>query len=299
MKRTRLRLAWLLAFMLLVPLFPQAEAAAVTDGLGRTVQVPLHARAVVLLGSYAQAYAASGGVLAGVTDDYDDPDVPTVGAAHHPGLEGILALDPQVVVLSALHSSHLAIGETLTQMGIPCLYYQVTRYEHYLVMLEGFCRINETPGMYAAQRASIGDGIAGIVGRAKQDHRFGNTSCLLLRMYATGVRSKAEGTIAGEILADMGLANIVQDENAPDLLSMEAIIEADPDYIFLVVMGAEEQAAHETAQRLLFDHPAWAGLSAVRGGRVFVLDKGLFHNKPNERWPEAYRWVAETVYGQP
>ncbi len=64
-------------------------------------------------------------------------------------------------------------------------------------------------------------------------------------------------------------------------------------------MGADEQAAQDMARRTLYDHPAWAGLSAVQNDRVYVLDKRLFHNKPNADWPQAYQWVAATVYGQP
>lgn len=298
MNRLRARLCLLLAVCLLYPLAPHAAGEGVTDGNGLMVQVPSHARAVVLLGSYADAWVSAGGILAGATDDHAGGNVPSVGAAHHPSLEGILALDPEVVVLSSLHSSHLAVGETLEKMGIPCLYYQVTRYEHYLQMMQGFSLINNTAEAFEQRRAAIADGISAIIAGARQDERFLNTTCLLVRMYATGVRSKATGTIAGEIFSDMGLVNIVQDENAPDLLSMEAIIQADPDYVFLVAMGAQEEAAHEAAQRALFDHPAWAGLSAVRNDRVFVLEKRLFHNKPNDAWPEAYAWVAATVYGQ-
>ena len=292
-----------LVLALALPLPALAQGVVVTDGAARAVTVPLHARAVVLLGSYAQAYVQAGGQLLGATEDYftpgEDSDVTSVGAAHHPSLEGILKLDPQVVVLSNLHKEHLKIGETLTGMGIPCLYYEVTRYEQYLTMLRGFCLINDTGDIYEAQRRSVADGIQEIVDSVRQDARYGHTTCLLLRVYATGVRSKAQGTIAGEILADMGLQNIAEGQSGTDLISMEAVMAADPDYIFLVAMGADEQAAQDMAQRTLYDHPAWAGLSAVQNTRVYVLDKRLFHNKPNADWPQAYQWVAATVYGQP
>lgn len=287
---------------LLLPLSMHAEALRVTDGAGREAGVPAHARAVVLLGSYAAAYMDAGGQLLGATGDFFDlrPDavgVMSVGAAHHPSLEAILRLDPQLVVLSGMHASHARLGEALAAAGIPCLYFQVTRYEQYLHMMEGFCRINGTQDVYEAQRTALEGAIGDLVGQARQDSRYGHVSCLLLRMYATGIRSKARGTVAGEILADMGLRNVADGDAVPDLLSMETIIAEDPDYIFLVAMGADSDAAEDAARRALYEHPAWAGLRAVRAGRVYVLDKRLFHNKPNADWPEAYAWVARTVYG--
>ena len=43
--------------------------------------------------------------------------------------------------------------------------------------------------------------------------------------------------------------------------------------------------------------PAWAGLTAVKEGRCFVLPKDLFHYKPCERWGESYHQLAEMLYG--
>jgi ABC-type Fe3+-hydroxamate transport system substrate-binding protein len=63
----------LLVLALALPLPALAQGVVVTDGAARTVTVPLHARAVVLLGSYAQAYVQAGGQLLAATEDYFMP----------------------------------------------------------------------------------------------------------------------------------------------------------------------------------------------------------------------------------
>lgn len=79
---------------------------------------------------------------------------------------------------------------------------------------------------------------------------------------------------------------------------MEAIIHADPDYIFVTTMGESEEAAMNMVEELLTTNPAWNGLKAVQGGHYYVLPKELFHNKPNERWGESYRILAGYLYGE-
>ena len=110
------------------------------------------------------------------------------------------------------------------------------------------------------------------------------------------MKAKGDDVLAGVILKEYGLRNIVDD--APSLLedlSMEEIIRRDPCWIFVVTMGDEAAAAAYMRQNLESD-PAWNGLSAVQGGRCVLLPQDLFHYKPNERWDESYEYLAKILY---
>ena len=48
-------------------------------------------------------------------------------------------------------------------------------------------------------------------------------------------------------------------------------------------------------ESFLGEHPAWAQLSAVKEGRVHIVDKSLFGLKPNHRWGEAYEAAEEIL----
>ena len=74
---------------------------------------------------------------------------------------------------------------------------------------------------------------------------------------------------------------------------METLLRLDPDRLFFVTMGNEE-AARENIEKMLRGE-AWQALSAVREGRVSVLDPKLFHFKPNARWGEAYAALLEIL----
>ena len=106
----------------------------------------------------------------------------------------------------------------------------------------------------------------------------------------------SEGTVLGEMLADMGCVNIA-DGNAAlsEGLSVEAVIKEEPHHIFAVTMGNDAEGAKLTLENMLKEDPAWGRLSAVREGRVHMMDKRLFNMKPNARWSEAYGILYEVL----
>ena len=77
-----------------------------------------------------------------------------------------------------------------------------------------------------------------------------------------------------------------------DDLSVEEIVAADSDYVFVIPRGDEDEAKAVFEQDFQAQ-PAWASLSAVKAGRVNVLPKDLFEYKPNERWAEAYSYILD------
>ena len=110
---------------------------------------------------------------------------------------------------------------------------------------------------------------------------------LLIRAFSSGIKAKTDDELAGAILKDLGAHNIADDHPSMlEDLSMEEVIAADPDYIFVTTMG-DEQKALDYLNGLIGENPAWSELSAVKEDRYVVLPKDLFHYKPNNRWGKA------------
>ena len=108
---------------------------------------------------------------------------------------------------------------------------------------------------------------------------------------------KTHVTRGGEILKDLGCVNIADsDTSLLDDLSLEAIVVADPDYIFVTTQGNDTDAAIRNIDKLLTSNPAWSSLTAVKQGRYYVLDKKLYNLKPNAKWGEAYKQLADILY---
>lgn len=109
--------------------------------------------------------------------------------------------------------------------------------------------------------------------------------------------------IAGQILGGnlrglyAGCVNIADRSELLENLSIEKIIEEDPDEIFIVMQGSDQEGAKKTLEETLTGNPAWSGLTAVREGKVHYMDKKLYHLKPNNRWGIAYDELEKLLCG--
>jgi len=100
------------------------------------------------------------------------------------------------------------------------------------------------------------------------------------------------------MLRDLGCVNIADGSSLLEDLSIEKIIEEDPEFIFIVQQGDDTEAMQRTLDENLTGNPAWAGLSAVKEGRLFLMDRHLYHFKPNDRWGSAYEQLEALIYGE-
>ena len=123
-------------------------------------------------------------------------------------------------------------------------------------------------------------------------------SVLYVRVSSSGCKVKnSRDNVLGEMLADLGCDNIADREDSLlENLSLEVILQEDPDYIFLVYQTADPAVAEAVADETLRSSPAWASLRAVQEGRCYVMDPTLYNLKPNARWGEAYEKLADILY---
>lgn len=298
---TRFRI---LTLALIITLMCGAHAdELLLDDRGVAIPAETPQRVVCLYGSYAEAWILAGGMPVGVTEDAVserelalDESVQIIGTNKEPNLELIIALEPDLVIATLDLSQQLSACEVLEEAGIPCAAFQVDTWQDYARMMDIFTTLTGRRDLYDAQipamQADIEATIASVQG-------YDAPSVLLLRAYSTGVRAKGADNLAGVMLNDLGCVNIAEsDESIMEDLSLEAIIAADPDFIFISVMGGDEEAALEAVDAALGSNPAWQALNAVESGRVYVLPRELFHYKPNSRWGESYAYLADILFGE-
>jgi len=278
----------------------EALSVTFTDSLGREVTVSNPERVVTLLGSFCDEWILAGGNVVGTASDtfsnYDfgfDDSVVDIGSHMTPDVEQILATNPDFVIASSMLDSQVELLETLENAGITVAYFYVNSFEDYLESLTIFTQITGRSDLYeqygVAVSKEIDDAKAQIDGR--------KPTVLFVRAAATSVKVKgSEGTVGGEILADLDTVNIADSESLLEDLSMEAIILSDPDYIFVTTQGSDTEEAMANVEELMINNPAWSSLKAVQNGNYFVIDKALYNSKPNARWGEAYQKLADIIY---
>lgn len=277
-------------------------AVAFTDALGREVSVSEPQRVAALIGSFADIWCLAGGkdTLAAAAGDawtrFDlglPETVADLGAVKSPSIETLLAADPDFVIGSVNTAADVELMELMDELGIPAACFEVTSFDDYLEML-GICtRITGDAEAYRLHGEAVREQVE--AARARAD----GSSPTVLYIRATGSSCKvkgSEGSVLGEMLADLGCENIADSETGLlESLSLETIVAADPDYIFAVLQGEMEGAQAMLAGTLL-DNPAWEGLTAVKEGRFYLMDQQLYNLKPNARWGEAYEGLADILY---
>lgn len=282
----------------------QVQSCTFTDDLGRSVTAPASPqRVAALIGSFADVWCLAGGqdTLTAAAHDawtsFDlglDDSVADLGAVKEPNLEVLLAAQPDFILASSNTAADLELEGIFAQAGIPVAYFDIQSFDDYLNMLEICTGLTGCPENYETYGLQVQAQVE--AAKARQD----GSSPTVLTIRATGSSCKVKGSqdfLLGEMLADLGCVNVA-DSNTSLLeeLSLEAILAADPDYIFVVLQGSDATDAQETLEKTLLSNPAWSSLRAVQEGRFHTLEHSLYNLKPNARWGEAYEKLADILY---
>lgn len=284
-----------------------AEAAfsgvTFVDSLGRTVTVDNPQRVATLIGSFADIWCLAGGkdtLVAAANDTWTSfdlglsGDVANLGAIKEPNLEALIAAQPDFVIASSNTAAQVGLLDTLEEMGLNVAYFMVSNFEEYLHMLDVCTQITQKPECYA----QYGQALLEQVERAKARADGSHPTVLYVRATGSSCKVKnSQDSVLGEMLLDLDCVNIADSETSLlEELSLEAILQEDPDFIFAVVQGSDPTAAEKLLNETLLSNPAWQTLTAVQEGRYHVLDDQLYNLKPNARWGEAYEQLAEILY---
>lgn len=285
-------------FLILCLMLGGCAAPAPGESGGAVTEPPQ--RVVCLYGSYAEAWLLAGGRLAGVAEDAVEEralpvgDAKIVGTVKEPNAEEILGLDPDLVILNSDIAGQMDIQEVLESAGVTCRAWAVDTFDDYAAMMKEFTGLTGREELYDSLVTQVREQIDSVKEKTASAESF--PSVLLIRAFSSGIKAKTDDELAGAILKELGAHNIADDHPSMlEDLSLEEVVEADPDYIFVTTMGSEEKAL-AYLDDLIQGNPAWQELQAVKNGRYIVLPKDLFHYKPNNRWGESYEYMAKWLY---
>ena len=280
----------------------EGELITFTDDLGRTVSLAQPQRVACLIGSFADLWCLAGGkdALVAAADDtwtsFDlglGEDVANLGAVKEPNVELLLQSKPDLVIASSNTDAQVALLDTLEGMGLTVAYFKVSSFQDYLNMLDICTQLTGRADCYE----QYGQALQDQVDAAKA--KCAGLSPTVLYVRATGSSCKvknSQDTVLGEMLADLGCVNIADSsESLLEQLSLEVILDQDPDFIFAILQGSDPTDAQRTLEDTLLSNPAWQSLTAVKEGRFFVLDDQLYNLKPNARWGDAYEQLADLL----
>ncbi|MBN1565785.1 MAG: ABC transporter substrate-binding protein [Anaerolineae bacterium] len=274
----------------------------VLDFMGRPVTIDAPPQRVVgMSASIIEMLFAIGVTPVGVTDGIDYPPaaagLPTFGSGYQPNLEALAALEPDLIIangqlnvpimdkLEAIAPTLAVI--TLTTADIPAN-----------IRTLGQATWHETTAEYLA---TAYEGFYTAMAEAAAGQTQGETGPSILIIVGTlGVPNYGKSdTYFGDIASILGAQNIAdgREDQGPfpgyTQLSMEYILDEDPDYIFTITRGDPTPMPESMA-----DDPIWSALTAFENGRVLELDNRLYVESPGPRVVEAMLTLYEILYGR-
>ena len=269
-----LLLGLLLCFGSAAPGFAENTGVTFEDDLGRTVTVDRPERVVVLIGSFAHIWYLAGGLdslVAAASDTWTGFDIPldeavlNLGSTKQVSLEAVIAANPDFVIASVNTDADLALREPLEAMGIPTAYFQVSTFEDYLRVMKIFTDITGCEENY---QTNVLDILTQITGCRENFERYGTSvlsqvegakekadgtdpTALFIRVSGSGCRVKnSENSVLGEMLRDLGAVNIADREDSLlENLSMEVIMQQDPEFIFVVLQSSDPSVAQGVLEK--------------------------------------------------
>ena len=270
---------------------PAAEEASAQEQAG-SLTVAAVSRSI------GDLWLLAGGELAGMTEDGMDlegitENTQVIGTVTNPSLEAIAALSPDMVLLSGELPTHKKLAEQLDARGIPTRMISVNSFSDYDEVMHELTDLTGREDCYQAHVTDVKGRIDEVLAsEAAQNVKKG--TYLALRVSATKNKALKDDYFACEIFDAFGLENIAQDNSALDELNLEAILDADPDMIFVIEQGKSDEA-QDSFEKNFAAKPVWEELKAVQNGCVYTLPKEYFQYKPNAKWDEAYLYVCELL----
>ena len=281
------------------------EGMTFTDDTGAAVTAPYEPQKVaVLTSSLADLWLTAGGavhITVGETLErgfLEEAVLVDAGAGKTVDLERLIGERPDLVICSAELAGQLECAEALRTAGIPVAAFSLETFEDYLRVLKIATQLVGTPERYETYGEALRLEVEALTASAQA--KEATPRILFVRAGSSARYTKAktaENHFVCIMLKDLGTENIA--DKAPILLeglSTEEVLLSDPDAILFTTMG-DETAGAAYMESLMAD-PAWSSLRAVREGNVHQLPKDLFQYKPNSRWPEAYAYLIELLYGE-
>lgn len=232
-----------------------------------------------------------------ITADSGVTTVATSASGKKWDVETILALKPDLIICSTAMSGYSTIQSPAAAANIPVVVMEYNDFSDYLKWFKVCCNLTGNADLWDSVAMAALDEVVDVLMSCPEE----NTPTVFSMFSGSdALEANTSNTVVGGMISAMNATNIVdtwENTTAAERLdiNLETVYAADPD-IILVQCHAGVDAAKELVEKVYGSNPVWQALTAVKEGRVYYLEKNLFHNKPNSRFAEAYTTLAGYLY---
>ena len=270
---------------------------------GQTYTVPKDPQKIAVLSNsvLSMLYAVDGKAISRVsTTDKLPPEIealPALGQTANINMEQLLGLNPDVVL--GLENQHKKYEAQLQSSKIPTVLIDYDGIKDNVPLLTFLGELTNHQDKAKTVIATYENNIAKVKDSVKSQQP---ARVAVLRATGKGVTAETDTAITASMVKDLGMTNVLTshlDKTTTDKTvpySLETLAADNPDIIFVVTMGKEEEIT-KAMKKAMTDNPAWANLKAVQNNRVIYLPSKLFLLNPGLQTPEAMARLVKEAYG--
>ena len=270
---------------------------------GQTYTVPKDPQKIAVLSNsvLSMLYAVDGKAISRVnTTDSLPPEIealPALGQTANINMEQLLGLNPDLVL--GLENQHKKYEAQLQSSKIPTVLINYDGIKDNAPLLTFLGELTNHQDKAKTVIATYENNIAKVKDAVKGQQ---SARVAVLRATGKGVTAETDASITASMVKELGMTNVVTshlDKTTTDKTvpySLETLAADDPDIIFVVTMGKEEEIT-KAMKKAMTDNPAWANLKAVQNNRVVYLPSKLFLLNPGLQTPEAMARLVKEAYG--
>ena len=247
------------------------SAITITDMTGREITLDEPATRVVALSAAdcEVLYAVGAGdTLVGRGEYCDYPaevlEVPSVQSGYDTNIEQIIALEPQVLLMSTMAQTEEQIAQ-LEEAGIKVVVSDAQDIEGVYTAVEMIGKLmgkeKEAEQVIISMQTVFADLSNSTAGRGK-------TVYFEVSPLEYGLWTAGSGTFMNEIAEMLGMKNIFDDVQGWAEISEEQVIERNPDYIVTITMYFGEGP---TPEEEIMGRTGWENVTAVKNGAILNL----------------------------
>ena len=280
---------------------PEAEPAGedtgitVTDMLGRTITLDEPATRVVALSAADCEFlfaVGAGDTLVGRGEYCDYPaevfDVPSVQSGYETNIEEIIALEPQVLLMSTMAQTEEQVQQ-LEDAGIRVV---VSDAQDIAGVYQAVEMIGTLMGK-EKEAAEVIDQMKTSLEELQEEAKDlpGGTIYFEVSPLQWGLWAAGKGTFMDEVANLLGLTNVFADVDAWGEVSEEEVISRNPDYIVTISMYYGEGP---TPEEEILSRAGWENVNAVKNNAILNLPNNEL-SRPTPRIADGARMLLDFV----
>jgi len=252
---------------------PVAAKRVIKHEAGETEITGTPKRIVALEFSFVDALATLGVAPVGIADDNDPKLIikpikdrvgqyTSVGSRYQTNLELISSIQPDLIIADlsrhkAIYADLSKIAPTVVLTSLGANYQQTL--SAFKVIGEAVGKADEADKILAAHKTKMAE--------LKKAAPGPDRTVLPAVVNSNGFFGHSSSAYAGSLLEELGYKDAVQSQEAYPKLTLEQVVTADPDVLFLMRVG-ETTVVDEWQKTEL-----WKGITAVKNGAVYYVDR--------------------------